>query len=215
MTQELTVGEKQRKAVFTLFNEGKKPIAVVSEMTKRLINEAGKETNADASDDFMIFPDQLIIKPGEKRAVQVTWLGKRKLDVEEAYRFIAEQLPIDVQLGKKRKKNSNIKILLKYRAAFYLTPKNAKASIKIENKNILVNKGKFELSLINEGNKHELLRNYKLIVKGKNENVTLPFKDFKEVYGENLLAKSKRRFLLDVPKKLAKDNEVQIELKEI
>jgi fimbrial chaperone protein len=214
MTQELIAGDKQRKAVFTLFNEGKKPIAVVSEMTKRLINEKGKETNPDASEDFMIFPDQLIIKPGEKRAVQITWLGKRKLEVEEAYRFIAEQLPIDVQLGKK-KKNSNIKILLKYRAAFYLTPENAKAKVVLENKEVLVNKGKFELSLINEGNKHELLRNYRVILKGKGEIVTLPFKEFKSLYGENLLAKSKRRFSLKVPKKLSNASEIQIELKEI
>lgn len=214
MTQELIVDENQRKAVFTLFNESKKSIAVVSEITKRIISEDGRETNPEADDDFMVFPDQLIIKPGEKRAVQVTWLGKRKVQVEEAYRFVAEQLPIDVQFGKK-KKNSNIKILLKYRAAFYLTPKAARSRVKLENKDVLVEKETFKLELINEGNKHELLRNYKLIVKGKEKEEVISFKSIKKLYGENLLAKSKRIFSIPIPKGFSKQKELSIQLKEI
>lgn len=216
MTQELEISKNRRKAVFTLFNESKKPIAVISEMTKRLIDESGKEKNPDASDEFMIFPDQLIIKPGEKRAVQVTWLGDRELKVEEAYRFIAEQLPVDVDLKNAKNKKSNIKILLKYRAAFYLTPKGAKARLSLEKNNVLVNENKVEISILNSGNKHELLRKYNLVFSsGKKQKETVSFKDYSEIYGENLLAKSKRKFLINIPKSFIGKKEIRISIEAI
>lgn len=200
MTQQLVLNGEKRKAMFTITNDSEKPIAVQAEITKRLMDEYGKEENQAVEEEFLIFPDQLIIQPGERRAIQVTWLGKEKVVVEQPFRFVAEQLPVD--MSQKKKKKSNIKILLKYRAAFYLTPVEASSKIMLAQDKVLVEKGSFELFLKNEGTKHEILKNFVLKVGSEKGEVSLPFSKLKGVFGENVLAKQSRRFKVSLPEKL-------------
>ena len=212
MTQELTVEGSNRKAAFYVMNTGDKPIAIIIELKKRSISSDGKEINKDIDDEFIVFPDQMIVKAGEKRAVQVTWLGKEKPIVEQAYRVIAEQLPIDVDLKKNKKQRTNIKILLKYRAAFYLTPENAKPNVKLMTPKSLVENGFANITLVNEGTKHQLLRGFKLKLSSSGETKILPFSKIKNIYGENLLAKTKREFKIKTDDIFPKSSELKVEL---
>jgi fimbrial chaperone protein len=210
MTQQLVLDGQNRKSLFTIINDGDKPIAVQSEVTKRIMDEYGKEENPSADDEFLVFPDQLIIKPGEKRAIQVTFLGKEVPQVEKAYRFIAEQLPIEII--EKKKKKSNIKILLKYRAAFYLSPSEGKPSLSLKNKKATVNKGKIEITLKNNGTTHEILKDYVLKVKGEKREKSLPFSTLTELFGENILAKHERTFRISLPKEFKEQQSLSLEL---
>lgn len=210
MTQELILEGKARKSLFTIINDGDKPIAIQAEMTKRVMDKYGRETNPSVDEEFLIFPDQLIIKAGEKRAIQITWLGKKDVSVEQAYRFIAEQLPVNV--AQKKSKKSNIKILLKYRAAFYLTPKEGKSSIGLEKKKALVSGGKIEFSLVNNGNRHEILKDYDLKISGKKGSKTLAFSKLKGVFGENILAKQSRRFKISLPREFKEAESLSLDL---
>lgn len=210
MTQELIHEESNKKAIFKVINEGNKPIAVQASLTKRLMNEDGHELNPDADEEFIIFPDQLIVKPKEKRAIQVTYIGEGKVEVERAFRFVAEQLPIDVQ--EKGKKKNNIKILLKYRAAFYLTPPEAKSNVILNQPTPLVDKGFLDLSLENSGNKHVLLKDFSLVFEGAGKRIKKKFSEFKEIFGENLLAKNKRTFKIKVPSGLEKEKNLKVSL---
>jgi fimbrial chaperone protein len=212
MTQELTVEGSNRKAAFYVMNTGDKPIAIIIELKKRTISSDGKEINNDIDDEFIVFPDQMIVKAGEKRAVQVTWLGKEKPVVEQAYRVIAEQLPIDVDLKKNKKQRTNIKILLKYRAAFYLTPENAKPNVTLMTSKALVENGLVNIALINEGSKHKLLRDFSLKLSSKGETKTVSFSKIKSIYGENLLAKAKRDFKIKIDDIFPKASELKVEL---
>lgn len=200
MTQELSVTEKRRKAVFYVTNESDRPIAVQANITTREMDDQGREKNLDVDETFILFPDQLIIKPKEKRAIKVTYTGKNLPKVEKAYRFIAEQLPIDVDDEAKKKKKTNIRILLKYRAAFYLTPKDVRSEVLKEKKTYRSDGKKMKILLTNIGDKHEILKDYHLYFESGKLKKKYSLSLFKSIYGENLLAKAKRFFEIEVPK---------------
>ncbi|MCR9203639.1 MAG: hypothetical protein NXH75_03615, partial [Halobacteriovoraceae bacterium] len=105
-----------------------------------------------------------------------------------------------------------IKILLKYRAAFYLTPEEGKSSIELQNKEVLVEKGHFEFTLVNNGNKHEILKDYELKIKGKGSSKTLPFSSLEGVFGENVLAKQSRHFKTLLPNEFKGQQSLSLEL---
>ena len=90
------------------------------------------------------------------------------------------------------KKNSTtgIKMLLKYVAALYVTPKSAEAKIKCDFQ-------QEALSCTNSGNKHQILNFKKIRLEGKNISYSLQNEELKKISGENLLANSKRTFKLN------------------
>lgn len=148
------------------------------------------------------FPDQLIVPPGEKRSVKVTYSGDANISEERAYRFVTEQLPLDLDENKDNK--SGVKMLLKYLAAFYVVPQNAKAQISCQYQNNL-------LRCENTGTKHQLLTLSKMILRKDKEEHVVAKDELKGVSGENILAKSIREFKLTLSKKLSGKFEVKLE----
>ncbi len=212
MTHTLELTEKKRSALFYVDNNSDKPQAIQITMTTRQMDEKGKETNKDIGDDFLIFPDQIILKPKEKKAVKVTYTGDDVLKEERAYRFIAEQMPLDFS-KKKKGQTTNIKILLKYRAAFYVAPEGVKPDLKIVPSEIKVNKGRVSFDIENKGSAHKVLTRMGLrISEGKKSKELTTLKG---VLGENILAHSKRHFSFRVPKDFSTSKKVKLELFEI
>lgn len=201
MTLSLTPESGERSAVFSIINDGVNPIAIQASVSKREMDETGKEKNSDVEEKFMIFPDQLIVKPGEKRAIKVSSLEVNAINVEEAYRFVAEQLPID--LKEKKDEKTNIKILLKYRAAFYLSPKKGKGVPSLISYSL--NKNKLKLTIKNTGNKHILLRDHFIQLTIGKEKYDLNENEMQGLFGENVLAGNIRVFNIKIPKRLIKN----------
>jgi fimbrial chaperone protein len=63
---------------FLFTSTGDKPVAIQLGMVTRESSLDGTEINTDADDQFLIYPPQLVIPPGEQQAVRVTWLGDPK-----------------------------------------------------------------------------------------------------------------------------------------
>ena len=49
------------------------------------------------SQDFMVYPSQLILQPRERAKVQVTYKQKRKVTVDKAYTLFSKEVPLPVQ----------------------------------------------------------------------------------------------------------------------
>ena len=131
--------------------------------------------------------------------------------MEKAFRIISEQLPIEVD--KKVKKKTNVKILLKYIAALYVENGKTEASIKIDSWR--VQNKEIELNIKNNGSKHQVLTNLSILFskEGEKEIVIGP-KDLKNISGENVLAKSERIFKIPLTSSLNKlDAKYKVELK--
>lgn len=128
MSQSLYPERGEQHLIFSVQNQSSEPIAVELSVAERKMDEWGKETYPEVEDQFIIFPDQIIVKAGQKRSVKVTYLGNKKVAQEKSFRLIAEQLPIEVA-NQDKGKRTNIRILLKYVAALYITPKKAKSNL--------------------------------------------------------------------------------------
>ncbi len=190
---------KNSSTVFFIENNSKKNVGVQLKILKRNMNELGKENNTPvSSSDFMIFPPQAILKPGQKKTVRITWTKGSVPKKELNYRVVAEQLPIDFNKNKK-KKGASINILLKYLGALYIAPKEAES--KIVSRIVGKKGGNLTVEFENLGNKHQILKNLKIkFYNDKGKEVVLQKNSLKGVNGENILANSKRKFSIDVNK---------------
>ena len=188
--------------LFYVENDSSSPIAIQMSFAKREMNEMGEETNSAIGNELTLYPSQLILQPNEKRSIKVSWTGKQSDDKELAYRLIAEQLPLDLQIDKKKK--SNIKILLRYVAALYVT--DEKFSSQLTFKEIITKNNDLIFVVENSGNKHQILGNLELTFadKTKKTEIVLKGEELKGMIGENVLANSKRQFKFSRTGKLEK-----------
>lgn len=190
MSGELELDGKKKYFNFVINNPSSDPLPIQVSLLSREMNKEGDDLLAETK-LIEAFPDQLIIPAGQKRSVKVSYLGDDKIKDELAFRFIAEQLPLD--LAENKKKKSGIKMLLKYVAAFYVVPKEVKPRIHCE-----VSAKK--LLCQNSGNKHQLLNIKKINLKSGKEKVSFSGDELKGIQGENILAHSSRFFSLEVKK---------------
>ncbi len=186
---------------FKVTNDSSEPIAVEVTIKGRQMGFQGEEKLIDeAEDDFVLYPPQFIVPPQGTQTINVQWIGEADLKEEKAFRLIAEQVPVNLQKPDK-KEAARVQILLRYVGALYVTPKGAKSKIIVEAvKETKNKKGERQLSVVlhNQGNRHTLLEDITL----KLGNLTLKGDQLKGMKGENLLAQTRRQFLIPYPKGL-------------
>jgi fimbrial chaperone protein len=208
MSQSLDLGDGKKSAQFTVENDTAESMAIELTVKERVMDSAGKET-LPATTELSIFPPQIIIPSKEKRTIRVLWNGPATIEVEKSFRVVAEQLPLNVD---KKKKGTGIQMLMKYMAAFYVTPDNAQAKIKAS---LLPSPdGKLTFNVQNEGNKHQIIYKPKMTLKKGSDKWTLTEKELTGFAGENVLAKSNRTFTIAYRNKIPSDAEVSLKLEE-
>ena len=195
---------------FVIRSIGDKPVAIQISMATRKVGLDGKEANLDADDQFLIYPPQLVIPPGEQQTVRVTWLGDPNLTKELAFRIIAEQVPVDlttVTVDNPNGGSAIIKVLFRFVGSVYIKPDGVAPKLVLESASSQKDKtgaDQLVLTIANQGTAHRLLRNIKVMVTaGSGQSITLAGeKQLEGVLGENILADSKRQFVLPWPKEL-------------
>jgi fimbrial chaperone protein len=204
MSTSIELKDNQKYVSFVIENESSQPLPVQISLYERGMKETGEDILTETS-EIAAFPDQLIIPPEQKRSVKVSWNGKAEdLKTEKAFRFVAEQLPLD--LDKKNKNKTGIKMLLKYVAALYVNPKGSEENVLCEYENL-------QLLCSNEGNKHKILNFKNLSLDDGKSKVELTDKDLIKVSGENILANSKRVFPLNKSELKKLQNPVKVNFK--
>lgn len=190
MSTTIGVKESKNSALFFLENDSEQPIAVTATLLKRVMDKNGVEANQKIEDELTVYPTQLIIPPNEKRSVKVTWVGKEVPTKEQAFRLVAEQLPIELDKSKKQK--ASIKVLLRYVAALYVAPEEWSSDVQL--KKIFTDEKSVSLLLENNGKKHQVLSNLSLKFSG-NKVSEFSSDELKGMTGENILAQSERVFI--------------------
>lgn len=206
MSYTIEASDKTKTALFTVYNDSNDPIAIQLDMRQRNMKADGSEDQPE-TEDFLIFPDQLVLGAKKKRVIKVRWLKGKIGPTEKSYRLIAEQLPIDVT--KKKNSKTDIKILLRYVAALYVSPKEGKSNIKVVSSKTKKDLTRIEFYLENSGNIHQVLLKpiLKVIQEGKSFQVT----NLEGIKGENILANTKRYFSFLPPKGVNVQKPYQIE----
>lgn len=207
MSQSINLGENQKAAQFLIENDTDEAMAVELSVKERIMDATGKETLPDVK-ELNVFPPQMVIPPKDKRTIRVSWSGDSKILIEKSYRVIAEQLPLKVD--QKTKSKSGIQMLMRYMAALYVTPADAKASVGA--KLVSSSKESFELEVENLGSAHQIIVNPVLTLESGEKKWSFKTKQLTNFAGENVLAQSKRIFKISTKDLIPLDAKVNLKL---
>lgn len=144
--------------VLVIENPGDEKLPVQLEAFARSADSKGVEVRKK-TEDFIIYPEQLVLLPKEKRNVRVTWVGDLRDGNEKAYRIVASQLPVDFRQensAPKKATSVNLKVLFQYVASAYVTPKGAIAQVQMTEVKKVAPK-KIAVTFQNTGSAHKVL----------------------------------------------------------
>lgn len=206
MSQSLVLEGNNKSAQFQVENDTAESMGIELTVKERIMNSEGKE-ELPATSELSIFPPQMIIPPKEKRTIRVLWNGPGKIPSERSFRVVAEQLPLNVN---KKKSGTGIQMLMKYMAAFYVSPPDAEPEVKVSYLGTADKKLSFKI--INSGTGHQIIYKPKLTFKKGSDKWVLEEKDLVGFAGENVLAKSERIFKVTSNLKIPQDAEVSLKL---
>ena len=199
MVVEFSPSGKGATQSVLLENPGKERVAIQLEVMKRKIDVDGNEDRSEASPDFVLFPEQLTLEPGQKRNVRLTWTGEAAPTTELPFRLVASQLPVALQRPTNREDiQVNLKFILQYVASLYITPPGAKSKVVVEGASIK-KEGTAALTVKNEGNSRRVLEGMHVKFFSGKEAYEVPAAEMKDTRAQNVLAGGKRRLLLKVP----------------
>lgn len=196
MTVTISPSGAQSIITFKVTNDSTQQIAVALKMATRVIDETGKETNQPADKDFLVFPSRVVLLPEASQNIKVQYKGQAAITSEAAYRFIAEQLPIDFT----KATSSGVNIMLRYVAALYVAPAKVKVNLVLASAIGAEKDGKRGLSIAlkNEGSRHALLYNtlIRILHGSESSPVEISGGSMSEIEGQNILAFSTRKFFI-------------------
>lgn len=121
---------------YELVNQSREYVAVEMRTVSRQIDANGTETLTEAEDDFLIFPAQIILDPGARQSVRVSYIGDPAPSRELAYRLVAEQLPIEglglpLKAPENAESSGQVRVLMKYQGSLYVRPPGARAKLQV------------------------------------------------------------------------------------
>lgn len=181
---------------FRVVNDSSNRVAFQLSILTREMDLDGKETNQPAGYLFTVFPPQGSVPPGRSQTVRVVWKGPPNPPAEQAFRLVAEELPVNFTPEKNK---AQIRVVLRYVAAIYVRPRNARAEIQVSGLT-RTDTNSYVLTVTNAGTAHRNLTNPKLILTGeKGQGLDVPTEALKPLSGENVLAGRARRFVLTLP----------------
>ena len=205
------VGPKSQ-SMYKITNPSDKPLAIQVKIATRKQNLDGSELHEEAEDDFLIYPPQMIIKPNSSQKVRIQWLGDTTPESEVPYRFIAEQLPIQLT----KKELSGVNMILTVMGTIYIAAPNTKSQImvdKVEPYNTEKGGQKLALTVSNHGTAHQILRNPKITIQNGDKVLILTDIQTKGLSDMNVLPGSTRRFLIPWPDGLNPNTTISAQLK--
>ena len=171
---------------FNVEHAGPDKIAVEVKVATRELSKKGEEIR-NSTKDLLAYPPQLILGPGDKKKIRASYIGQAFKGAQKSYRVIFKQLPVKLS-KKKSNQKAQLNFLFEYVASAYVNgDDNGKEKVAIVSAKKIKAK-KWKIVLKNTGDRHILLKNWRLIAesKGKQRSVKLRLANGKEL--PNLLA---------------------------
>ncbi len=176
---------------FSVENPSPTPVAVEITMYTRDISVDGEDILTSAEELFVVYPSQLILQPGGRQSVRVQWTGADTLDKEQAFRLIAEELPIN--LNDEEEEGAGLDLLVRYVASIYVQPQGAEARLSIEPESTASG---LALVVRNQGTMRAILRAEDYAIYADGEQVTLDEEQLESLSAINVLAGNTRRLVI-------------------
>lgn len=214
--------------VYLLTNSSQKPAAIQFDVTTRQQQSDGSESRQAANNHFSVQPSQVVIPAGGTQKVRVKWQGGA-VSREQAYRFIAKQMPVKLEQGG----DISINVVMTMEGALYVKPGNGAAApaaskgedytptaselaaveaaanqtsttpamLQVQSvKTINTPQGKrLAVTLHNPAHEHIILNNARLQLSGAGKTLSLSGQQLGNLPGQNLLGGATRHFQMPVP----------------
>jgi fimbrial chaperone protein len=202
----LSTTGKGSHTIAQVINRSDESVAIAIKATGRTLLESGVEERPETN-DVVVFPNQFLLAPKETKLVKISWQGPNKVESEQAYRVIVEELPVDFSASSSNK--SSVRIMVNYVGALYVSSGPIASDLKLENVAIS-NNDKKHISFLfnNSGSAHTILKapQIEITASGKGDlpekKVVLEKAQIELIEGKNILAKSKLRVDVPMPKSL-------------
>ena len=203
ISQDFSAEGKNSSRLFTITNDSlTERIAVKVSVFTRIMDEWGNETLEPAPGDFLIYPAQSLLNPGDSRSVRIKWKGGTVGSREKAYRIIAEQLPVDFTEEDLRDDGAGIRFTFRYEGSLYVLPPGARPDVKLLSISSVSDEDGMsgtQLVFENQGTRHAILGDLTINLESRDESlppVKLDPSDLAGVAGENILAGNRRYFTI-------------------
>ncbi len=190
MEQDFAARPDQATRTFYVTNDASTNVAVQLRTVARSSRPDGSEVRTP-SNDFVIYPQQVMLGPNEKRAVRVTYRGSKPTQRELSYRLVAEQLPVNVEAVESG--SVRIKYLMTFVASIYVVPEGAQPRVAVESmSSVNSDQGPLlQINLVNNGGRHKILKGLTMTLRSGQTQVALGAETLKSLDTLNLLAGEK------------------------
>lgn len=201
-------------AMYTLINTGDRIIPIditIYELSKDI---DGKTIQGmEVLDNFIVYPSQLLLKPNEKRSVQVRWVGDPSIPHEQSFTIFSREVPLPKTDAKKKKSEGAtsfifINVLMNYAGRLYVTPEDAKPEIIIDSvvtRRNELNKPELVITCRNDGTRRGNLKTRRFMVtpvnKGMGQKVELTLENVPGM-ASSILVNGKRRYIIPWPEEI-------------
>lgn len=202
ITMEFEPSGRGASRTFRLDNDSDSSVGIELQILTREMALDGTEKNVPATNEFTIFPSQVVLGPKKSQNVRVAWKGTANPERELAYRIMAEQLPVNLTANEAQ--GAKLNLVVRYMGTIYISPPGVKPDVVVESATIetLEEQDRLIVLVNNRGTAHGLLRDLKLHLTAGEKVVELSGEQLKGMANENVLAGQKRRFVLPKPEGL-------------
>ncbi len=195
---EMTSTGSQGRAQVTVNNDGTEPLPIEIKIEKLTLGENGERKLTKAPDNFLIFPPQVLIKPGSAQVFRVQWVGEPMLAESESYMMSVNQIPVKLPAGK-----SAVQIVMSFGVVINVAPPQGLPALKLVGTGVETDKktGKRHptITVENPTKIHALLPQSTLAVSGGGWSHSFSQTELREKVGIGLVQPGKRRkFILPV-----------------
>ena len=184
-------------------NQNVRPVAVELQLLQRSVGIDGVEIiDSIPSEDLIIYPTELIVYPGKKSKVQVSWALKNRPSTDVVYILQATEVSFKMPGDDAHDRvQSKVKTLVRYRMIVAVETGNEGRLAVISTKRSDKSAGVVEVVVENRGAGRISMDNFFLIIKGEKHS---------EMSGtaNSIMPGEQRRFLIDLPF-LPKKNEIK------
>jgi fimbrial chaperone protein len=112
------------------------PVPVEINISAREVGLDGKVLypNSEGADNFVVYPSQFILYPGDSKKIQVQWVGSTIPQKETAFGFISTQIPLDINKDKPKPKTpmGTVSIASRYEGIIVVRPKGIKPNVMVD-----------------------------------------------------------------------------------
>ena len=181
---------------FTALNDTAETIALKITVFKRSMATDGAEVLDDAGEDFVVFPTRIVLKPDNKQTIRVQYRGPEIGNIEQAYRIIVEQVPVQFE---ENELAGGLRILFRYVGSLYVVPDKRSLDVVVDEITANTEDNTLSVLIHNRGNSHVILQDLSLILSYGGTSVRIGPEDLPDLNGTNILAGATRLYSISRP----------------